>query len=68
MKLPFPRVRGSQSIYEAVKYTIGCGGGLLLKVLITSAATYFRLPLSISYLIATVSILFFSFFFLWRST
>lgn len=62
MKIPFP-MRGSQSLSEAVKYTVGCGSGLLLKVLITSAATYCSVPLSVSYLIATASILFFSFFF-----
>ncbi|MBO4491394.1 MAG: Coenzyme F420 hydrogenase/dehydrogenase, beta subunit C-terminal domain [Lentisphaeria bacterium] len=54
---------GSQGFLEAVKYTAGCGGGLLLKVLITSAATYLRIPLRFSYLIAAISLLFFSFFF-----
>ena len=64
MKGPvFMRRFGSQGFLEAVKYTAGCGGGLLLKVLITSAATYLRIPLRFSYLSAAISLLFFSFFF-----
>ena len=50
-------------VAEALKYTVGCGSGLLLKVAITSAATWQQLPLRFSYLIATLTLLFFSFFF-----
>ena len=56
-------IRLPNGVAEALKYTIGCGSSLLLKVAITSVATWQQLPLRFSYLIAMLAILFFSFFF-----
>lgn len=58
----------NKSFHETIRYTIGCLCGLLIKLVVTLITTRLGVGLDIGYLVATFTLLFFSFWFHYRIT
>lgn len=62
------KIKNSPKIKEAIRYTFGCGCSLLIKIVVNYILSMFNLPITISYSLALVVIIFFSFWFHSRIT